>query len=37
MVKKCPDCGSEKLVHDHEKGELICKKCGLIVDENMTD
>ncbi len=37
MAKKCPECGSIKLTHDHEKGELICEDCGLIVDENIAD
>jgi ribosomal protein S27AE len=26
----CPDCGSEDIVFD--KGELYCKKCGLVLD-----
>ncbi|MFH0817408.1 MAG: transcription initiation factor IIB [Candidatus Micrarchaeota archaeon] len=36
-VEKCPECGSRKLVHDHEKGELLCSDCGLIIDENIAD
>ncbi len=36
-IDKCPECGGRKLIHDHEKGELICAKCGLIVDENIAD
>jgi len=30
MKKVCPECGSDKI--DHEKGEYICKKCGLVLD-----
>jgi len=29
-VRKCPDCGSEDI--DYVKGELYCKKCGLVID-----
>ncbi len=36
-VEKCPDCGGKKIIHDHEKGELVCSQCGLIIDENIAD
>lgn len=35
--KKCPNCGSTKLVRDYEKGEVICGKCGLVITDNMED
>lgn len=28
--RKCPECGSKNLEYD--KGELICKKCGLVIE-----
>jgi len=34
---KCPECGSKKLRSDEAKGEVVCEKCGLIVNENMVD
>ena len=34
---KCPECGSTKLRSDETKGEIICEKCGLIVNEDMVD
>ncbi len=37
VVKKCPECGSKKLIRDYEKGELICANCGLIISENLSD
>ncbi|MBI4399136.1 transcription initiation factor IIB [Candidatus Micrarchaeota archaeon] len=37
MVDKCPDCKSDKLVKDYEKGEIMCKNCGLIVADNVVD
>ncbi len=33
----CPQCGSEDLIVDYEKAELVCNKCGLVIDENLVD
>ena len=35
--KKCPECGSKNLLIDKEHGELVCKKCGLVIEEKMVD
>ncbi|WP_101298365.1 transcription initiation factor IIB [Halegenticoccus soli] len=32
----CPDCEGE-LVSDTERGELVCRSCGLVVDESAID
>ena len=37
FLKKCPECGSSNLIYDEQKGELICGKCGLVIEENMID
>ncbi|MCC7552514.1 transcription initiation factor IIB [Candidatus Micrarchaeota archaeon] len=37
MGKKCPNCGAEEFVRDYEKGELICKKCGCVVKDEIAD
>ncbi len=37
FVKKCPECGSVNLFHNREKGEVICKDCGLVVEDKMVD
>ncbi|PIN86965.1 hypothetical protein COV19_02115 [Candidatus Woesearchaeota archaeon CG10_big_fil_rev_8_21_14_0_10_44_13] len=37
FVKKCPECGSINLFFNREKGEVICKDCGLVVEEKMID
>lgn len=37
MVKKCPECGGINLYHNREKGEVICKECGLVVEDKMVD
>ncbi|MCW6168475.1 MAG: transcription initiation factor IIB [Thermoplasmatales archaeon] len=36
-IEKCPECGSTQLVRDYERGELICKNCGLVIDESYID
>ncbi|MCK5108024.1 MAG: hypothetical protein KAQ83_04820, partial [Nanoarchaeota archaeon] len=36
-VKKCPDSGSINLFYNNDKGEIICKDCGLVVEERMVD
>ncbi len=35
--KKCPECGSSKLVFDEHKGEVICANCGLVVEDKIID
>src|SRR3990172_13432969 len=37
FVKKCPECGGINLFYNKEKGEVICKDCGLVVEEKMVD
>src|SRR3989337_1484494 len=37
LVDKCPECGSESLVHDYDTGETVCGDCGLVVYEQMMD
>lgn len=36
-IKRCPSCGSSDIIFDNEKGEEICNKCGLILEENIID
>lgn len=36
-IKKCPECGGINLFYNKEKGEVICKGCGLVVEEKMVD
>lgn len=36
-VKKCPECGSINLIFKDERGEIICKDCGLVIEEKMVD
>lgn len=32
-MKNCPECGSKKI--EISLSEVLCKKCGLIIDEGM--
>jgi len=36
-VKKCPECGSINLVYKKESGEVICRDCGLVIEDKMID
>ncbi|MEM0475863.1 MAG: transcription initiation factor IIB [Candidatus Norongarragalinales archaeon] len=31
----CPECKSRSLKRDHERGEIVCQKCGLVIEENL--
>lgn len=37
FVKKCAECGSINLFFNKDKGEVICKDCGLVVEDKMID
>jgi len=36
-VKKCPECGGINLFINREKGEIICKDCGLVIEDKMVE
>ena len=36
-VYKCPECSNEEIITDTNRGESICSKCGIIVEERMID
>jgi transcription initiation factor TFIIB len=36
-VKKCSDCGSINLFINKAKGEVICKDCGLVIEDKMVE
>jgi len=36
-VKECPECHSKNLVWDHERAELFCSDCGLVIDKNLVN
>ncbi len=37
FVKRCPECQSINLTVDDKRGEVICKSCGLVIEENSVD
>jgi len=34
---KCPECGSTHFYQDPVRGELVCERCGLVMEEEMVD
>src|SRR3989338_1097254 len=37
FVKKCTECGGINLFHNRAKGEIICKDCGLVLEDKIVD
>jgi transcription initiation factor TFIIB len=35
--ESCPECGGYDFVEDPSRGEIICKNCGLVLEESMVD
>lgn len=35
--QRCPECGSSNLIEDPNRGEMICKDCGLVIKEELID
>ena len=33
----CSSCKSNKVITDHESGEVICSKCGLVISDNVQE
>ena len=31
-IKRCPECGGTNLFNNRDKGEIICRSCGLVID-----
>jgi transcription initiation factor TFIIB len=36
-IRKCPECGGINLSINKDRGEVICKDCGLVIEEKMID
>ena len=37
VMKRCPECKSEHLVRDYERGELVCSDCGMVIEDSLID
>ena len=35
--RTCPECGSERLVRDAVRGEVVCDACGLVLQDLAID
>ncbi|MEM5882962.1 MAG: TFIIB-type zinc ribbon-containing protein [Candidatus Aenigmatarchaeota archaeon] len=36
-VEKCPECGSQNIIKDYDRGEDVCSDCGLVVKQEIYD
>jgi len=32
-VKACPECGSDDIIYNKKREEILCRSCGLIFTE----
>jgi transcription initiation factor TFIIB len=37
LVESCPECKSERVVRDYDTGEVVCRSCGLVIEERTFD
>ncbi|MBD3204169.1 hypothetical protein GF327_07775 [Candidatus Woesearchaeota archaeon] len=35
--KECPECTASNLLWNEDKGEVMCRKCGLVLDDKLFD
>jgi len=36
-TRRCPECGSNRIMKDNESAEIVCMVCGYVVDAKITD
>jgi len=36
-ARRCPECGSNRIMKDHESAEIVCMGCGYVVIAKLTD
>lgn len=37
FIKKCPKCGSINIIEDKRRGEIVCRDCGLVINDSTID
>lgn len=37
VISRCAECASMNMEHHPEKGEIICRDCGLVIEDKMID
>ncbi len=36
-IRVCPECGSKNISLHKDRGEVVCKECGLVIEERIID
>jgi len=36
-VQQCPECGSTRVMRDHESAEIVCMNCGYVIAAKLAD
>ncbi len=36
-IKRCPKCGSTRIMKDMVRGEIVCMDCGFVIADNLID
>ncbi len=36
-VQRCPECGSDRVMRDHEYAEIVCMDCGFVIAAKLAD
>jgi len=36
-AQRCPECGSTRVMRDHEYAEIVCMDCGFVIAAKLTD
>ena len=36
-IRECPECSNRHFFTNKEKGEIICKECGFVIEDSMMD
>ena len=36
-ITGCPECGGTELIKDFEAGELVCERCGMVINTTLMD
>ncbi len=36
-IRRCPECGSTRLIRDYEAAEVVCMECGYVIDMKIAD
>jgi transcription initiation factor TFIIB len=37
LARRCPECESYEFIEDPSRGELVCSRCGLVLEEGIID